>query len=279
MPPGSRNAFVPAVRNAMFRHEDPLMNVVPSPGWEHGMPSPVQRDYSPLQYADEFLTGLSRGRGAATTGDLQLAYDLATRPRGVYQDLVDAAKTVVKNPSLLVNALKTSVARGMSGPQAAGEMVGGFLSPGNMLRKRGPETANIVVHHGTTEEAAKKIAEEGFNPALSGARQQFSAQVPGAWFTREPSITERFGPVRLSEDVVLKKPYRMAASTYLQKFLYNGEDPVAFRNELEKKGYDGIRIAPHPEYAGGLGPAGTEEWGYENFVVFDPAKSIRKKTK
>ena len=268
MPPGSRNAFSPNPVNAMG---------VPAGFGVEGTGTPSTMDF-------EVLRGMLGGAWQNLVSPLYLARDTAQSvrdmaPRGFYADLYEAGKRVAANPravpGMVQNALKQSAEYARSSPYAMGETMGGMLDVRNMLKR--PPVANIVVHHGTTAEAAKKIAEEGFNPALSGSGQQFSAQVPGVWFTREPSITNRFGPVQLSEDVVLKKPYRMAASTYLQKFLYNNEDPVAFRNELEKKGYDGIRIAPHPEYAGGIGPAGTEEWGYENFVVFDPAKSIRKK--
>lgn len=132
-----------------------------------------------------------------------------------------------------------------------------------------------LMYHGTTPEAAAEIDRTGFDVGKSGSRQGVDAQVPGIWFSSSEQEARRFGPQVLQRKPALRNPFKIKARTYLQKFAYNGEDPVAYRDKLMKQGYDGLHITAEPEYAGGRGPLGTEEWGVDNFVVFDPA-SIAK---
>lgn len=123
-----------------------------------------------------------------------------------------------------------------------------------------------LAHHGTN------ASFEVFDPSKEGTGQGFTSQVPGVWFTANKGMAKAFGRNVITAELGLEKPFTISAEEYLQRFLYDGESPQAFRAQLEAAGHDGILIKAAEEYKDGRGPSGTEEWGYDNFVVFDPAK-------
>ena len=128
-----RNALRPVGNNTLaqqyvpFRYADPMMNMVPQ------IPTGPVVDRvpktTPLQMLDDVLTGYSVGAGKARVGDIQMVEDLLTRPKGVYEDLVAAARALAANPGAVVNALKTGAQHAVSSPTAFGEAVGSFGLP------------------------------------------------------------------------------------------------------------------------------------------------------
>lgn len=122
-----------------------------------------------------------------------------------------------------------------------------------------------TVYHGTN---AEKFA--AFDATKMGTGQQYQGQqVPGFWFASDPGMTAAFGKNQIAAKLSLKKPFKIGAAEYLQRFHYDGEDAAAFRAGLEKKGYDGLHITAEPEYENNSGPQGTAEWGQDNYVAFN----------
>ena len=242
MPPGTRNALVP-----------------PSPNY--------------LRDAGQFVGGVGRGlANQFVVSPLQLVQQSYEDPYSLGQGIYEGARSLAADPVGVVgNSLRGMWNRAKSGPAGLGQVVGENIDPRNLLKPK-PQIIEISGYHGTRPEVAKIIQQEGFDLSKHGTGQKFSAQVPGAWFSASPESAKRFGKHVLEAELDLKKPYRIKAASYLQKFLYNAEDPVAFAEKLKAKGYDGLHIKFEPEYEGGYGPSGTEEWGYDNYVVFDPSK-------
>jgi len=178
--------------------------------------------------------------------------DMGTNPiDSLNQTLYNAVETNLPSRREMGDA--RSVMPGM-GDDAHAKLLGLAMMPGVTVRG----------YHGTN------AAFDTFSDAFQGAGQGVVQQVPGIWFTTEKAIAPYFGKRVIDAELSVTKPYEMKAATYMQKFMYNGEDPVAFRERLIKRGYDGLRIKAHPEYEGGHGPSGTEEWGFDNWVAFHP---------
>lgn len=147
--------------------------------------------------------------------------------------------------------------------QRGAEALGQWLGASKLVDAAG---APITVYHGTKADFTQ------FDPEMEGRGQNYGAQVPGHWFATDPAIAARFGHNILQVHLRMERPFRIDAAEYMQRFMYEEEDPVAFRRELEEAGHDGIIIAPDEEYLDGRGPSGTEEWGQTNFVVFHPSQ-------
>lgn len=122
----------------------------------------------------------------------------------------------------------------------------------------------LVVYHGTNADFTE------FSDAKAKTGQGFNSQVDGFWFSADERIAERFGARVVPVYLAIKNPFRMKAASYMQRFMYDGEDAAKFKERLVKRGYDGIIITAHPEYKSGRGPSGTEEWGFDNFIAFRP---------
>jgi len=270
MPPGNRLA--PVTQNAFG--SPPTLAEIQLAARTAQRPSPMTLG----QRAQELNYGLGRGFTNILQGNLDLAQALYQDPRAVGMGFVDAATQLVQDPAGVVgNSLRGMWNRAKSSPAGLGEVVGENIDPRNWLKPRKAVVSQIDTWHGTSPESAKAILESGFDLTKEKTGQNFSSQVPGIWLSSSPTEASRFGKEVLQQDIDLKKPYKIKASTYLQKFLYNGEDPVTFRDKLQSKGYDGLHITAHPEYKGGRGPSGTEEWGVDNYVVFDPSRIKLKK--
>jgi predicted nucleotidyltransferase/8-oxo-dGTP pyrophosphatase MutT (NUDIX family) len=130
----------------------------------------------------------------------------------------------------------------------------------------------IVAYHGTDSQMF-----DWFDPSLElsgqGTPGEESSQVPGFWLTESPDVAKYFGHNVMTVEVNVGRLYDIHAARYLQRFMYGRDDPVAFRKTVEGMGYDGIRILPEIEYANFRGPSGSQEWGFTNYVIFDPSKA------
>ena len=102
---------------------------------------------TPVGFLNDLLTGYSVGAGKARVGDIQMVEDLLTRPKGVYEDLVAAARALAANPGAVVNALKSGAQHAVSSPTAFGEAVGSFGLP--KLGKARGVMSELDVYHGT----------------------------------------------------------------------------------------------------------------------------------
>jgi len=222
-------------RNALYRHPDPMMNVVPSPGWEQRMQQPAPAPFSPLQYLDEFTTGLSRGVGGAYTGNLQLIYDLATRPRGVYQDLVASAQDLMKDPSMIRNMLSTTAAKAASGPQGMGEVIGGIIDPRSML-KRGRVMSDLDVHHGTphTFEPEEGAPLGKFKSQKIGTGEGAQAFGIGHYLAENRQVgggyREKLVGKKLIDDIQKEFGTHRVTADELQEWIDSGEAPADLVN-------------------------------------------------
>lgn len=144
------NALAPKPKNSFsqFQYADPMMNQVPSANWEQQLVASKPEGYTLGQWINELQQGLQRGVADAEIGNMQFAKDVVTRPRGVYQDLMQSAKAVMRDPSIAVNALHGLKNQAVSGPYGFGQAVGGFLNPRGLLKPKGV-MSELDVYHGT----------------------------------------------------------------------------------------------------------------------------------
>jgi len=182
-------------RNAFAPQADPnsLFNVVPQPGWEQRVVPTPRRRITPLEFFDQLVTGYSYGAGKARVGDLQAIYDLATRPRGVYQDLVNAARDVASNPGAVVNALRASAQNAMSSPYAFGQAAGSFGLP-KIGRKPGGIRSELDVYHGTphTFEPEEGAPLGRFRSEKIGTGEGVQAFGHGLYLAETPSVGSEY---------------------------------------------------------------------------------------
>jgi len=122
----------------------------------------------------------------------------------------------------------------------------------------------IVVYHNTNSDFTT------FDGSKDGSAQGYSSQVPGFWFAQDERVAGMFGKNQIASYLSIQNPKYLTAKEYMKRYMYEGRNPVRFRDKLEKQGFDGLIITPDPEYANGRGPVGTEEWGQTNYVAFRP---------
>jgi hypothetical protein len=188
-----------------------------------------------LQYLDEFTTGLSRGVGGAYTGNLQLIYDLATRPRGVYQDLVASAQDLMRDPSMIRNMLSTTAAKAASGPQGMGEVIGGIIDPRSML-KRGRVMSDLDVYHGTphTFEPEEGAPLGRFKSQKIGTGEGAQAFGEGHYLAENRQVgggyRERLVSKKLIDDIQREFGTHRVTADELQEWIDSGEAPADLVN-------------------------------------------------
>jgi len=75
------------------------------------------------------LENFSAGLGQAGINALEGTKALITDPVGTVKGAYEGVKGIVRDPSVLADALRYTADKAMSGPLGAGEVVGGFLTP------------------------------------------------------------------------------------------------------------------------------------------------------
>jgi hypothetical protein len=138
------------------------------------------------------LENLSAGLGQGITTQLEGIKGLITDPVGTAKGAYEAARAVVRDPSVLAAALSQMGQKAMSGPLGAGEVAGEFLTPG-FRGARKPPMAEIDVYHGSPHRF------EEFDASKIGTGEGAQAFGHGIYLAENPEIARDY-QVRLSYD-------------------------------------------------------------------------------
>ena len=93
------------------------------------------------------LENLSSGLGQAGVNILEGGKALLTDPIGTVKGTYETVKGVVRDPSLIADALRYTADKAMSGPLGAGEVIGEMVNP--VRFRRTPVMQEIDVYHGS----------------------------------------------------------------------------------------------------------------------------------
>lgn len=136
------------------------------------------------------LENLSAGLGQGITTQLEGIKGLITDPVGTAKGAYEAARAVVRDPSVLAAALSQMGQKAMSGPLGAGEVIGEMLGP----RKTGPVMAELDVYHGTPHRfPATEVNPLGeFDASKIGTGEGAQAYGHGVYLAENPEIASGY---------------------------------------------------------------------------------------
>lgn len=130
------------------------------------------------------LENLSSGLGQAGVNILEGGKALLTDPIGTVKGTYETVKGVVRDPSLIADALRYTADKAMSGPLGAGEVIGEMISP---IRTRGVGKRDIFIGENAKtwnqKEADRALAMEayGVNPETIWRETGTFRGVDGKW--------------------------------------------------------------------------------------------------
>jgi hypothetical protein len=136
------------------------------------------------------LENLSAGLGQGITTQLEGIKGLITDPVGTAKGAYEAARAVVRDPSVLAAALSQMGQKAMSGPLGAGEVIGEMIGP----RKTGPVMAELDVYHGTPHRfpgtEANPLGE--FDASKIGTGEGAQAFGHGIYLAEKPTVAQDY---------------------------------------------------------------------------------------
>jgi hypothetical protein len=179
----NRLAAALAYRQAEEERRRRMMESVPVPGAE--LPTPV-----PSQNLRRDLENLSIGVGEGLTNQLEGVKGIVIDPVGAARGAYEGVKAVVRDPSIIADALRYTAQKVGSGPLGAGEVIGEMIGP----RKTGPTIAELDVYHGTPHRfpatEANPLGE--FDASKIGTGEGAQTFGHGIYLTQKPEIAEYY---------------------------------------------------------------------------------------
>ena len=143
------------------------------------------------------LENLSIGLGEGLTNQLEGIKGIVTDPVGTAKGVYEAGKAVIRDPSVIADALRYTAQKATSGPLGAGEVIGEMLGP----RKGGPVMQELDVYHGTPHKfpatEANPLGE--FDASKIGTGEGAQAYGHGVYLAESPDVAKDY-QVRLSYD-------------------------------------------------------------------------------
>jgi hypothetical protein len=128
-----------------------LASVVP-------MPSDGQPEVAPTPSLRSNVENLSSGLGQAGVNILEGTKALITDPIGTARGAYEGVREMVRDPSLIAEALRYSADKAMSGPLGFGEVAGELINP---IRIKGPDVSMGVKATPKTPQVTYERREEG----------------------------------------------------------------------------------------------------------------------
>ena len=171
-----------------------LMESVPST--ERVAPAPQSRNLR------RDLENLSIGVGEGITNQLEGIKGIVTDPIGSAKAGYEAIRGIVRDPSVLADALRYTAQKAGSGPLGAGEVIGEMVSP---MRGKPPVMQEIDVYHGSPHR---------FKPeeTLTVYRGENTANKGGNYWTGDPEFARQFTQSGLENEI--KRSTLSAADVY-----------------------------------------------------------------
>jgi hypothetical protein len=128
------------------------------------------------------LENLSSGIGQGVVNQLEGVKALVTDPVGTARAAYEGVKGVVRDPSVLADALRYTAQKATSGPLGAGEVIGEMIGP---MRGKGP-MAEIDVYHGSPHRF------EEFDASKIGTGEGAQAYGHGIYLAESPKVAEGY---------------------------------------------------------------------------------------
>ena len=136
------------------------------------------------------LENLSIGLGRGVTTGLEGVKGIITDPVGTAKGVYEAGRAVVRDPSVIADALRYTAEKATSGPLGAGEVIGEMLGP----RKGGPVMQELDVYHGTPHRfpatEANPLGE--FDASKIGTGEGAQAYGHGVYLAESPKVAEDY---------------------------------------------------------------------------------------
>ena len=132
------------------------------------------------------LENLSSGLGQAGVNILEGGKALLTDPIGTVKGTYETVKGVVRDPSLIADALRYTADKAMSGPLGAGEVIGEMVNPVRFLRT--PVMQEIDVYHGSPHRF------EEFDASKIGTGEGAQAYGHGIYLAESPDVARTYIP-------------------------------------------------------------------------------------
>ena len=200
----SRLAAALAYRQAEEERRRRMMESVPVPGAE--LPTPVP---SPNLRRD--LENLSIGLGEGFTNQLEGLKGVVTDPIGSAKAGYEAVRGIVRDPSVLADALRYTAQKAGSGPLGAGEVIGEMVSP---MRGKPPVMQEIDVYHGSPhrfDPTEENLLGE-FDASKIGTGEGAQAYGHGIYLAESPAVGRQYAEFLASRKNDLLDPGNLAAS-------------------------------------------------------------------
>jgi hypothetical protein len=154
------------------------------------MPSDGQPEVAPTPSLRSNVENLSIGLGEGLTNQLEGVRALVTDPIGSAKGAYEAVRGVVRDPSVIAQALREMGSKATSGPLGAGEVIGEMLGP--MRGRPSPDMLELDVYHGTPHRfpatEANPLGE--FDASKIGTGEGAQAYGHGVYLAESPEVAE-----------------------------------------------------------------------------------------
>jgi hypothetical protein len=141
------------------------------------------------------LENLSSGIGQGVVNQLESVKALVTDPVGTARAAYEGVKGVVRDPSVLADALRYTAQKATSGPLGAGEVIGEMVSP---MRGKPPVMQEIDVYHGSPHRF------EEFDASKIGTGEGQQAYGHGIYLAEQKDVADMYRraltPHKVSDD-------------------------------------------------------------------------------
>ena len=156
------------------------------------MPSDGQPEVAPTPSLRSNVENLSIGLGEGLTNQLEGVKALVTDPIGSAKGAYEAVKGVVRDPSVIAQALREMGSKATSGPLGAGEVVGEMIGP--MRGRPSPDMLELDVYHGTPHRfpatEANPLGE--FDASKIGTGEGAQVYGHGVYFAEAPDVAKGY---------------------------------------------------------------------------------------
>jgi hypothetical protein len=197
------------------------------------MPADGQPEVVPTPSLRSNVENLSIGLGEGLTNQLEGVKALVTDPIGTAKNAYEGVREMVRDPSLIAEALREMGSKATSGPLGAGEVVGEMIGP--MRGRPSPDMLELDVYHGTPHRfpatEANPLGE--FDASKIGTGEGAQAYGHGVYLAESPDIAKHYqtqlgkfydqmqtpeGAMSLEEAVTKYHPNGKAAAKVLSMF-------------------------------------------------------------
>jgi hypothetical protein len=133
---------------------------------------------------------------------------IITDPVGTAKGVYETGRAVIRDPSVVADALRYTAEKATSGPLNAGEVIGEMLGP----RKGGPVMQELDVYHGTPHKfpatEANPLGE--FDASKIGTGEGAQVYGKGIYFTESPDVAKGYQPRDPKAEAKLLNLYKQA---------------------------------------------------------------------